>query len=114
MSSGINDLLPFFQNTLKFEYDPNSLNDDVINAASGIADIYEFHNIALQSFTNGSLKIDKKESISNSKLDLESLKIIAMQAYEKGYLAGYVDWLMAIIHKMEEENSNSSETNEYK
>ena len=33
--------------------------------------------------------------------------MIATQAYKKGYLAGYVDWLNVIVHRMEEEKLSS-------
>ena len=103
ISRHIGKLLPYIKNTAEFMFDLSSLKDEVLISASGISDIYEFHDISINHLVNGRLRIGSDEFFANSQLDVESIKIISKQAYEKGYFAGYVDWLHAIIQKMDEE-----------
>ena len=49
-----------------------------------------------------------------SKLDIKALKIIANQALENGYLAGYVEWLNSTYVKMVESNMPYDALNQYR
>ena len=111
MSQKLDQILPYIQNSSQFKLDTKSLHEDVFNAASGISDIFEFHEIPIKNFI---LKISQICSNANSNLDIEAMKNVAKQAYTKGYLAGYVEWLDAIISKMVEENVPLHEKEHFK
>ena len=98
MSQNIEHILPHFQNVIKFDYDISSLKEDLINAANGITDIIESHTLQIKSFTEGNLNFGGIQYISNSNILNEDLEKIANQAYDNGYIAGYVDWLAALNH----------------
>ena len=97
-------LQTYVQHAFSIEYDTSSMEDEMYHAASGLTDIYEFHNLTLHDFANGHIISRDTIHKANSKIDIEDLKIIANQAYENGYLAGYVDWLKYIHEKMIENN----------
>ena len=96
-----------FKNSPISEYDFSSLKNDLYHAASGITDMYEFNPFSLKHFIDGKLFVGNDKYMAQKKLQLDDLKMIATQAYRKGYLASYVDWLNVIIHRMEEEELSS-------
>ena len=94
---------------LDFKYNLTSLRDDATYAAHGIADIHEHYAMAPNDLANGSIEdlVAKKVYQANSGLSSEELEIVANQARDVDYIAGYINWLKAIVEKASEEDKPS-------
>ena len=103
-------ILPLLPDSgLDFNYNLTSLRDDATYAAHGIADIHEHYGMAPKELAKGSIKdlLAKKVYQANSGLTSEELEIIANQAIDVHYIAGYINWMKAIIDKATEEDKPS-------
>ena len=104
MSQEFGDLLPYLEGHISFQYHLPSLKKELSRAASGITDIIEFDQISLEQLKAGKIVSGDKIYTAKSQLTLNDLEILAKQAYDNGYIAGYIDWLHEIQQKMEDEN----------
>lgn len=100
-------ILPFIPDyETSMQYNLGSLKEDVRLAAHGIADIYEYSELAPRYLANGTIKLlgCNKTYFANSKLSLEELEIIAIEALNANYIGSYIEWLRAIIDIAEKAN----------
>ena len=91
---------------LDFKYDLTSMKNDATYAAHGIADIHEHYAMATNNLANGTIEdlVAKKVYQANSGLTSEELEIVADQAIDVDYIAGYINWLETIVEKAIEED----------
>ena len=91
-----------------FSLNSQSLMKDLTRAYHGLADLHEYVNIDLKELSEGIINDVVKNITYNSttKLSINDLLQIAIEARLVGYYEGSVNWLQAALTKAKRENKS--------